>query len=251
MSVHPCWTKVKELRDETGHSMWQCKLCRNAPCRKGDRKRHEDSVGHQLRLKHFKSQVQALQEGGEGSSSPPDLNDVRDMQNIIESGVDRLVRSLYTVPSDPVGHPAEEDDQPHSHSPPRPSPRTHAFDFDWGIQMALQETDSEFAPSAEASAISRLSEALSANLATVADVASDEDNDEERADGDVDSEPEVPEPMVTVEEGPGHADEMDQARRTRPRIRDDAAFSRQWYPWSDKIVSASSLIASLHPHDKH
>ncbi|KAJ7728363.1 hypothetical protein B0H16DRAFT_1331027 [Mycena metata] len=105
--------------------------------------------------------------------------------------------------------------------------------IDWGLS---DNTELEVSP--ESRAVAQIAQQLSQYLSK--DPDSDEKLEERSDDG---GDQDVEEPTVAVDKG-DEFEEPDHGQK-RARTRDHTAYSRQWYPWSDRITCTLDVLMHL------
>ncbi|KAJ7475259.1 hypothetical protein B0H11DRAFT_2235881 [Mycena galericulata] len=134
------------------------------------------------------------------------------MSAFVTDGLQSLLDSLAApAGSIPTNYTAPE-------SPPVPRL------INWGLSK-----NTKLEASAEAQAVAQIVQKLSSYL----NAEDSDDENEERSD-DEDEREEIQEPTVTVDNG--DEEDFSNEGHKRARTRDHAEYSRQWYPWSDRIV---------------
>ncbi|KAJ7436385.1 hypothetical protein B0H11DRAFT_2164125 [Mycena galericulata] len=134
------------------------------------------------------------------------------MSAFVTDGLRSLLDSLAApAGSTPTDYTAPE-------SPPMPRL------IDWGLSE-----NTELEASAEAQALAQIAQKPSSYL----NAENSDDENEERSD-DEDEREEIQEPTVTVDNG--DEEDVSNEGQKRARTRDHAEYSRQWYPWSDRIL---------------
>ncbi|KAJ7885666.1 hypothetical protein B0H14DRAFT_3431620 [Mycena olivaceomarginata] len=114
-------------------------------------------------------------------------------------------------------------------SPTRPAPRI----IDWGLS-----DNTELDPSPQARAAGQIAQQL---LQFQRMDAGSDDEMQERSDEEDDID-DLQEPTVTVNNGD---DEDSGHREKRARNRDHTQYSRQWYPWTDRITCTLDILMHL------
>ncbi|KAJ7634017.1 hypothetical protein B0H17DRAFT_1164135 [Mycena rosella] len=184
--------------------------------RKGLRrlKVHETSEDHKISLENMVPDV----------SQP-----VQQLQlpDFVSDGIQSLLASLAA--------PAGSTNQaiPSDYTEPELPPPTMLID--WGLSE-----NTELEPSAEARAVAQIAQTLVEYFN--ADPNS-EDEEEERSDNENELE-EPEEPTVTVDNGRDEEEDLNRGEK-RARFRNHTEYSRQWFPWADRITCTLDVLMHL------
>ncbi|KAJ7857099.1 hypothetical protein B0H14DRAFT_2578514 [Mycena olivaceomarginata] len=194
----------------SGGKTYRCLVCEDLRPRERHRlSEHEGRGVHLDALKRHKS------------SPPPTSSATQTNELPLSAFVTDGIQALLTLLSAPAG-PFDETpaaDWPEPPSPTRPAPRI----IDWGLS-----DNTELDPSPQARAAGQIAQQL---LQFQRMDAGSDDEMQERSDEEDDID-DLQEPTVTVNNGD---DEDSGHREKRARNRDHTQYSRQWYPWTDRI----------------
>ncbi|KAJ7443599.1 hypothetical protein B0H11DRAFT_1747920 [Mycena galericulata] len=138
------------------------------------------------------------------------------------------LRSLLDSLAAPAGY---DDSTPNDYTAPESPPMPRLID--WGLSE-----NTELESSAETQAVAQIAQKLSSYLN-----AEDSDDENEKRSDDEDEKEEIQEPTVTVDNG--DEEDISNEGHKRARTRDHAEYSRQWYPWSDRITCTLDVLMHL------
>ncbi|KAJ6562524.1 hypothetical protein B0H19DRAFT_1375582 [Mycena capillaripes] len=200
-----------------GKVYYRCLVC--GDLRPRERHRLPEHEGREVHLNALKRREQ----------SPTPINPANELplSAFVADGARALLASL----SAPAGSFEEmpAGDWPEPSSAPSPPPTL----LDWGLSE-----NTELDPSMEARGVAQITQQL---LQYYDKDPVSEDEMEERSDDEGDQE-DLQEPTVTVDNG-DHEDNGHGEKRARTR--DHTQFSRQWYPWTDRITCTLDILMHL------
>ncbi|KAF7333089.1 hypothetical protein MVEN_02374000 [Mycena venus] len=203
----------------SGGKAYRCQICNDFRPREAHRLAdHERRSIHLTALQH--------REQSTPSVNPANISNLP-LSAFVADGTRALLASL-AAPAGSFGETSMAD-YPEPLPPQLPPPRL----LDWGLS---ENTELDSSP--EARAVAQIAEQLSQYFDM--DPTSD-DEPEERSDEEGD-EDELPEPTVTVDNG--DEEEILHGEK-RARTRDHTQYSRQWYPWTDKITCTLDVLMHL------
>ncbi|KAF7346896.1 hypothetical protein MVEN_01441800 [Mycena venus] len=203
----------------SGGKAYRCQICNDFRPREAHRLAdHERRSIHLTALQH--------REQSTPSVNPANISNLP-LSAFVVDGTRALLASL-AAPAGSFGETSMAD-YPEPLTPQLPPPRL----LDWGLS---ENTELDSSP--EARAVAQIAEQLSQYFDM--DPTSD-DEPEERSDEEGD-EDELPEPTVTVDNG--DEEEILHGEK-RARTRDHTQYSRQWYPWTDKITCTLDVLMHL------
>lgn len=169
--------------------MWQCNLCGTGTGQKYhravNRARHKLSFNHQVLLERRQSEATHPDE----PVAEAVLAGVRGPQDVAHSALRSLLESM--IPGRPT-HPSNDPEPP---TPSPPSSNVPLPEINWGLFVL--ESDTELGGSADQAAIGSIAQSLQKWLDEDGLSTTSEEEPEERADEDIESEPDVPEPTVS------------------------------------------------------